>query len=203
MTCSSRKMRYFGPGCSAWWQQQVWQLKTLHKCSIIPSYQFSDTCTKWPPNDIEDYKVKNTPYMLLKYPRVPSFSLFCSTANCFHVTGHFEKSALNDPQITRNTTSQRYMCYYRATKSYIPSILLCSQLFSSYKLFILRQVHQINLKVLDNYKVKCTICYYSFPVFKISVVLLYIQPFLSSRWFWNKCNERAQRDIEASMVKIP
>ncbi len=96
----------------------------FHSTYIRPAFflsyrTFWDKCTKWlqmtlnptrsnilymTPNDLEPYKAKHTPYVLL-VSRVSNFShLTLSTASRFRATCNFEKSALNDPKMTLNPT---------------------------------------------------------------------------------------------------
>ncbi len=88
-----------------------------HICiTSIPESQISVLFTLWPAvavlrqvrqmtlNDFEPYKVKSAPYMRYQYLRVPNFTLLRSMASRFWVTGHFEKSALNDPKMSLNPT---------------------------------------------------------------------------------------------------
>ena len=49
------------------------------------------------------YILQLPPSILPPPPRVPNFTPYRSTASYFQVTGHFERSAPNDPKVFFNT----------------------------------------------------------------------------------------------------
>ena len=71
---------------------------------------FWDKCTEWPQTDLEPYKFKGTPYMLLvsASPKFYSISLY---ETHFWVIGHFETSAPNDPKWPWTLQGQMYPIY--------------------------------------------------------------------------------------------
>ncbi len=73
---------------------------------------FWDKCTKQPPNDLEPYKAKCTPYMYHKYPRVSNCTPFCCTTSRFRDPDHFEKRTPNDPKMTLSSTRSKVPYIY-------------------------------------------------------------------------------------------
>ena len=88
-------------------------------------------CTKWPPNDIEHYQVKGTLY---NYSQVPNFIAFSSMASHFRVTGHFKRSASNDPQMTLKTKRSRVPhIHFTSIRPKFQIFFLYGQPFSSWR----------------------------------------------------------------------
>ena len=75
-------------------------------------------------NDLESHRVKGTPYMCYYFPRVPNFTLFCSTTSCFWDTGKFKTNALNDPKMSLNPIRSKvpHICFIGV---HISQISLC------------------------------------------------------------------------------
>ncbi len=142
-------------------------------------------------------KVRRTPNICYHYSRVPRFTPFRFTTSRFSVTGLFEKSAPNDPQMTLNTTSSNVpnmcnVCPWFPT--FIPFRSMASH-FSDASNFETSAPNDPQMTLTPTgLKVPPT---YS----KFYFVSVHDQPCSRYRQFWDKCNEWPQNDIEPDKVK--
>ena len=151
---------------------------------------FWEKCTKWPQNNRKPSKVKCTPYMCYEYPLVQVHSVSLCNELFFWVTGHLEKSAPNDPNITLNThTSSKvpHMCYLCP---WFPNFtLFCSTASHFWYRSFWDKCTQWPQNDLEPYKVKCTPYMYNYcPWVSNFTVSLCDQLFLRYRPFWDQCN---------------
>ncbi len=151
---------------------------------IIPIW---DKCTKWPQNDLEQEKVKCTPYICYYNPQVPNFSPFHSTTNHFSNTDHFEANG-----------DQMYpICVTSIPKSQNHPVSLYDQPFLRYRPFW-QKCKQMTQNDLQPEKVKSTIYVLlasNLPCFTVLSAVFEIRP------FWDKCTERHQTDVEPYKIK--
>ena len=93
-------MQIRGPGAlMSCLTTEVWQLKTLHECSTMPS----DTCVhrmslKW----LWKLQGQRYPYLCCWYPS-PNFQSSSLYGQQLKITEHFQPRALNDSKMTLNT----------------------------------------------------------------------------------------------------
>ena len=76
-----------------------------HKCTELLQMTLNPKTSKVPHTHVTTIK------------RVWNFNLFCSTASLLRVTGHFEKSATNDPKMTFNTERSKVPIYIQLLPS--------------------------------------------------------------------------------------
>ncbi len=76
-----------------------------------------ETCTQWPWNDLKTLIGQRYPIYILQVCQSPKLHSVCSTASCFWVTSHFEKSGLNDPKMTLNTFLGSKVSHMSSTSS--------------------------------------------------------------------------------------
>ncbi len=93
------------------------------------SRPFWDKCTRWLPNDFENYKVKGTLYMCYWSPKVINFTPFPSTTNRFWDTKlSIIRNVPNDLRMTLKFNSQRYPVVIRTHSLHV---LGCSPLLAN------------------------------------------------------------------------
>ncbi len=122
----------------------------------------------------------------------------------FRVTGHFEKSVLNDPKMTLNTTRLNvwHICVTSIHESHILlSYALWSVIFDI-QAFV-RKVNRMTPKWHWTLQVQIYHIYVSLESTnpKFHSVSLYDQSLFRYRPFWNKCTAWPQNDLEPYKVK--
>ncbi len=123
----------------------------------------------------------------------------------FRVTGHFEKSAQNDPKMTLNPTSSIVPHIFITTvpESQISLRFALRPAFFNIQA-ILRQVHQMTPKwpwILQGHRYPIYVLLVSMSP-KFHFVSLYDEPFSSYRPFWEKRTKWPQNDLESYKVKL-
>ena len=144
--------------------------------------------------------------MCYQYPRVPNFTPFRYTTSHFSVTGHFEKSAPNDPKWPWTLEHYQLKCTpYVLLVSLIPKfhyVLLYSQPLR-YRV-VWDKCTEWPQNNLEPYKVKLPhICITTILWSQISRRFTLWPASLRYKSFWDKCTEWPQIDLEPYMVKLP
>ncbi len=142
-------------------------------------------------------------------PESPNLTPFCSTTSRFLVTGYFETSAPNDPNMTlKNTKRSKIPNLYATSISRVPKF---TQFCSTTSRF--RVTGHFETSAPNDPKWHWTLTGQRSPVYTLQVppnpkfpsASLDGQPFSSYRPFWETCTEWPQNDIiKASyMFQVP